>query len=212
MINMHDDARCMLMHQQENHPAKRRISFGRGLLLLLALLVTFAAQAQQNGATAPADSVPWHNAKKATLYSAVLPGLGQAYNRKYWKIPVIYAGFGALAYFITTNTRNYRDFRTAYNIVYTSDTTAFAGNELVVKYNANLTQLQEGRNYYRRNTELSWIIAGVLYLLQIVDASVDANLYNFDVSDDVSLQFTPVHDNYLFSARPAVGLTLRYKL
>lgn len=209
---MPDDARCMLKHQQESCKATLKTFGGRSLLLLMAMLVTFAAHAQQNGATAPADSVPWHDAKKATIYSAVLPGLGQAYNRKYWKIPVIYAGFGTLAYFITTNTRNYHDFRTAYNTVYNGDTAAFAGNELIVKYNANLTQLEEGRNFYRRNTELSWIIAGVLYLLQIVDASVDANLYNFDVSDDVSLQFTPVHDNYLFSTRPAVGLTLRYKL
>jgi hypothetical protein len=208
---MHDDASCMLMHQQESDQAKRRPFYGRGLLLLMALLVTVAAHAQQNSTTAPVDSVPWHNAKKATLYSAVLPGLGQAYNRKYWKIPVIYAGFGTLAYFITTNTRNYHDFRTAYNIVFENDTTAFAGNELIVKYDANLTQLQEGRNFYRRNTELSWIIAGALYLLQIIDASVDANLYNFDVSDDVSVQFTPVRDNYMFSARPAMGLTLRYR-
>ncbi|HZK07029.1 MAG TPA: DUF5683 domain-containing protein [Bacteroidales bacterium] len=208
---MHDDARGLQMHQQKSNMLER-LPFGRRhLLLLMALLVTFAVQAQQNGATLPVDTVPWHNAKKATLYSVVLPGLGQAYNRKYWKIPIIYAGFGTLAYFITTNTRNYRDFRTAYNIVYTNDTVAFANNELVMKYDGNLNQLQEGRNFYRRNTELSWIIAGVLYLLQIVDASVDANLYNFDVSDDISLQFTPVQDNYFFSARPAMGLTLRYK-
>jgi hypothetical protein len=204
----------MLKHWLKSYLTTRmKIYGGRGLLLLMAIMVTFAAHAQQNGVTTtPVDSVPWHDAKKATIYSAILPGLGQAYNRKYWKIPIIYAGFGALAYFITTNTRNYHDFRSAYNTVYNGDTANFASNELIVKYNANLTQLQEGRNYYRRNTELSWIIAGVLYLLQIVDASVDANLYNFDVSDDVSLQFTPVHDNYLFSARPAVGLTLRYKL
>ena len=208
---MHDDARGLQMHQQKSNMLER-LPFGRRhLLLLMALLVTFAVQAQQNGATLPVDTVPWHNAKKATLYSVVLPGLGQAYNRKYWKIPIIYAGFGTLAYFITTNTRNYRDFRTAYNIVYTNDTVAFANNELVMKYDGNLNQLQEGRNFYRRNTELSWIIAGVLYLLQIVDASVDANLYNFDVSDDISLQFTPVQDNYFFLARPAMGLTLRYK-
>lgn len=157
------------------------------------------------------DSAEYHSAKKATIYSAVLPGLGQAYNKKYWKIPIIYAGFGTLIYFINFNGKEYRKFRDAYNIVATGDTANFTNNEYVVKYNANLTQLQEGRNYYRRNLELNYILTGLLYILNIIDASVDANLYNFDVGDDLSLRFDPIRSQNIFAPRPSVGLTLKFK-
>lgn len=157
------------------------------------------------------DSLNTHSAKRATIYSAVLPGLGQAYNKKYWKIPIIYAGFGTLIYFISTNGSDYRDFREAYNLVASGDTASWENNDLAVKYNANLTQLEEGRNYYRRNLELNYILAVALYILNIVDASVDANLYNFDVSDDISLRFEPVRSQNIFVPKPSVGLTLRMK-
>lgn len=157
------------------------------------------------------DTVEYHSAKKATIYSAILPGLGQAYNKKYWKIPIIYAGFGTLIYFINMNGKEYRGFRDAYNIVATGDTANFQNNEYVVRYNANLTQLQEGRNYYRRNLELNYILSGLLYILQIIDASVDANLYDFSVSDDLSLGFDPVHSHNIFRPEPSIGLTLRMK-
>jgi len=151
-----------------------------------------------------------HSAKKAAIMSAVLPGLGQAYNKKYWKMPIIYAGFGVLTYFIIKNTGEYHNFRTAYNIVATGDSANF-DNEYVVRYNANLTQLEEGRNYYRRNMNLSYILTGALYLLNIIDASVDASLYDFDVSDDLSIRFEPVSDQYLLSPMPAPAITLRFK-
>ncbi len=151
-------------------------------------------------------TVKIHSAKKATLMSIVLPGLGQAYNKKYWKIPIIYTGFGTLIYFIGKNGKEYRNFRTAYDIVVTEDSANF-DNEYVVRYDANLSQLEEGRNYYRRNLQLSWIFTGLLYILQVVDANVDANLYTFDVSDDLSLRFDP----YMTAWKPAPALRLRYK-
>jgi hypothetical protein len=185
-------------------------------LLILVLFVTGVrnANAQDEKETrmwvAP-DSVEYHSAKKATIYSAVLPGLGQAYNKKYWKIPILYAGFGTLIYFINFNGKEYRAFRDAYNIVATGDTANFMSNEYVVRYNANLTQLQEGRNYYRRNLELNYILTGLLYILNIVDASVDANLYNFDVGDDLSIRFDPIRSQNIFAPRPSMGLTLKYR-
>lgn len=169
------------------------------------------AQNQETKVKIVNDSINYHSAKKATIYSAILPGLGQAYNKKYWKIPIIYAGFGTLIYFIGVNGTEYRNFRDAYTIVATGDTANFANNEYVVRYDANLTQLQEGRNYYRRNLELNYILAGLLYILNLVDASVDANLYNFDVSDDISLRFEPVRSRNVFSPRPSLGLTLTMK-
>lgn len=143
--------------------------------------------------------------------SAALPGLGQAYNKKYWKIPIIYAGFGTLIYFIQTNGSEYRNFKNAYNIVATGDTASFSTNEYVVRYNRNINQLQEGRNYYRRNLELSYILTGMLYILQIIDASVDANLFDFDVSDDLTFRFEPMTSNYFLASKPTPGITLKYR-
>lgn len=157
------------------------------------------------------DTIEVHSAKKAAIMSAVLPGLGQGYNKKYWKIPIIYAGFGALYYFIRLNGTEYRGFRDAYNIVSAGDSANFMNNEYIVRYNANLNQLEEGRNYYRRNMELTYILSGLLYILQIVDASVDANLYDFDVSDDLTLRFEPVNNYHYLATRPSPGITLRYK-
>ncbi len=157
------------------------------------------------------DSTTFHSPKKAAIMSAALPGLGQAYNKKYWKIPIIYAGFGTLIYFIQTNGSEYRNFKNAYNIVATGDTASFSTNEYVVRYNRNINQLQEGRNYYRRNLELSYILTGMLYILQIIDASVDANLFDFDVSDDLTFRFEPMTSNYFLASKPTPGITLKYR-
>jgi hypothetical protein len=182
------------------------------LLFLTLLLAQFPSQVTfSQTQTETVDIEKEHSPTKATWMSAALPGLGQAYNKKYWKIPIIYAGFGTLYYFIRFNGTEYRKFRDAYNVVALGDSANFENHEYVIRYNANLNQLQEGRNYYRRNLELNYIMAGLLYILNIIDASVDANLYNFDVSDDLSLRFDPISNHHLYAARPAPGLTLRYR-
>jgi len=181
--------------------------------MLLINTKPLIAQQQKTKLKVVSDTIKYHSAKKATLYSAIIPGLGQAYNKKYWKIPILYAGFGTLFYFIGKNGHEYRLFRDAYNTVANGDSLNFPNNEYVVKYNANLTQLEEGRNYYRRNLELNYILTGLLYILNLIDASVDANLYNFDVSDDISLRFEPMKNQNIFVAKPepAIGLTLKMK-
>lgn len=160
-----------------------------------------------------AEPMKVHSPKKASIYSAVLPGLGQAYNKKYWKIPIIYAGFGTLFYFISVNGSEYREFKEAYNIVYAGDTAEYFNNAYVVRYNANLDQLREGRNYYRRNLELTYILTGVLYILNIIDASVDAHLYDFDISEDLSMRIEPSLSNPPnFAYRPTPGISIKLKL
>lgn len=179
------------------------------LFFLNLIIIPIHAKAQETSRLAFADSTQVHSAKKATLMSMALPGLGQAYNKKYWKIPIIYVGFGVFYYFIKTNGKEYRNFREAYNIVATNDSANF-DNELAMKYDYNLTQLQEGRNYYRRNLELTYILTGLLYVLNIVDASVDANLYRFDINDELSLHFEPMSEQY-FTYKPVPALGLRYR-
>jgi hypothetical protein len=195
-----------LLKRLPNIPGLLKLTFAA---LFFILLTSQKLYAQEKPKTS--DTTEYHSPKKAAIMSAVLPGLGQGYNKKYWKIPIIYAGFGTLIYFIHTNGTEYRNFRDAYNIVSAGDSANYMNNSYVVRYNANLNQLQQGRNYYRRNLELSYILSGALYILQILDASVDANLYDFDVSDDITLRFEPVMSDHYLASRPTPGLTLRFK-
>ncbi len=128
--------------------------------------------------------VPYPDPKKALLYSLVLPGLGQAYNKSWWKIPVIYAGLGTCAYFAITNGKQYNDFRNAL-----TDLNNGKVDPLNSIYLAG--DLVNGETYYKRYLDLSYIAAAFIYMLNIVDANVDAQLHNFDVSDNISFRFAP---------------------
>jgi hypothetical protein len=130
-----------------------------------------------------------HSPTKAAVFSAVLPGLGQAYNRKYWKIPIIYAGFGVLTYFIVTNADQYMTYQSAIIEQSNGDTN---GNYayLVNKYTES--QLQSAREYYRRNLEISILLTAVLYSLNILDALVDAHLMTFNINQELTFRVRPV--------------------
>ncbi len=131
-----------------------------------------------------------HSAHKATIYSLILPGLGQAYNKKYWKIPIIYAGFGALAYNISINSKEEKKFTEAYRYKINGDTFPI-NNEYVVRY-SDPNDLLRGRDFYRRRVELSVIFTAALYILNVVDAAVDAHFFDYDVSEDLSLNIQPI--------------------
>ena len=152
---------------------------------------------------------PKHSPVKATWMSAALPGLGQYYNEKYWKIPIIYAGFSTLAYFVIQNRYEYNRFKEAYAISVEISEGQVSDNYLVNNYTSS--QLLNQREYYQSNLELSYILTGVFYLLQIVDATVDAHLYEFDMSDDLSIQlqpqWMPTEDGMKMA--PGIGLTLK---
>lgn len=140
--------------------------------------------------------------KRAGLYAAIIPGLGQVYNRQYWKLPIVYAALGAGGYFIYFNLDKYRTYRKAY-VNRLQDPTK--EDEFSERYSTdNLKQLQEG---YRQNTDIAVLITAVGYSLQIMDAIVSAHLKNFDVSRDISMQFKPVfNSNYM-----GVGIAMNFK-
>ncbi len=143
-----------------------------------------------------------HSPRKASIYSAILPGLGQAYNKKYWKIPLIYGGFAAFGYFIRWNNRNFTTTRQAYSDL--TDTIPGTDSHMrlpqIIYYDlskpSDVASLKQGlissQNYYRRNRDLLIIITAAFYGLNIIDASVDAHFFNFDISDDLSLNWEPV--------------------
>jgi hypothetical protein len=133
-----------------------------------------------------------HSPRKATYLSLIFPGLGQIYNHKYWKLPIVYGGFGTLVYFFGTNHSEYIKFRNAYNFVTTPGTENLPPvNDYVTRYNRNSTLLLSGRDYYRRNLELTYIVSGALYILVAIDAQVDAQFFNFDISDQLTFNVKP---------------------
>jgi len=149
-----------------------------------------------------------HSAKKASIYSAVLPGLGQAYNKKYWKMPIIYVGFGVFAYMISTNSKEFKQFKEAYLWKVGNDSIPPPDNDYIYEYET-ADQLKRGMEYYLRNLELSWLLAGVWYLLNIVDATVDAHLMDYDINEDLSLRIDPgLINNKIYINQPVAGVTL----
>jgi hypothetical protein len=134
------------------------------------------------------EELPTHSITKAAVFSAVLPGLGQAYNKKYWKIPVIYAGFAVIGYFIVDNNKEFVKYKEAY--IYTANgDTSYIDNPYVGKYNQS--QLKEGMDFYKRNRDLSLILGGLWYTLNILEAFVDAHFFYYDISDDISMHVSP---------------------
>ncbi|OIQ23031.1 DUF5683 domain-containing protein [Lacinutrix sp. MedPE-SW] len=141
---------------------------------------------------------------KAAFYSAVLPGLGQAYNKKYWKIPIVYGALGAGIYFYTTNNKNYNRTRDAYK----RRLAGFTDDE----FQGRLTDdgLLERQKTFRRNKELSLLITVGLYALNIIDANVDAHLLQFNVDEDLSLK--PHYEINEIDKTGNFGLTLNFKI
>lgn len=135
-----------------------------------------------------------HSPKTATWLS-LIPGAGQAYNRKYWKMPIVYAGFGATIYFAITNGDDYRLYRAAYDYkMGISTDVSEKAKEEAAKYTAdNLITLCD---HYRRNMELSWIITAAWYLVQIIDANVDAHFFYYEIGDDLTLHVEPQLNNF----------------
>lgn len=168
-----------------------------GIAVLLILLIgplQVSAQEEalvvtKDGVLTDTTTITYHSPHKATIYSLVLPGLGQAYNRKYWKIPIIYAGFGYLGYSIKTNHTEMKKFTEAYRYVSNGETYPI-DNPYIVKY-PSTADLLRGRDFYRRKVELNIIWSAALYLLNVVDAAVDAHFFDYDVSDNLALRIEP---------------------
>lgn len=182
-------------------------------LILSGSYSAFSQMKEKNTEISAVDSslLESHSPAKASLYSAIFPGLGQIYNRKYWKLPLVYAGFGALGYSVTFNMTNYSKYKSAY-IDFTDKLPETQSYLDVISGSLNPAdfdpvlhpdtydskqetwfkeQLQHNMDYYRRNRDLSYIGLVGLYLLNIVDATVDAHLFDYDISNDLSMKIEP---------------------
>lgn len=148
---------------------------------------------------------------KAAFYSAVLPGLGQAYNNRYWKIPIVYGGLATGIYFYTSNNKEYNRYRDAYKsrlAGYTTDEfyTVDSSGNLVERVSTG--GLERGQKFYRKNKEISLLVTIGIYALNIIDANVDAHLLQFNVDENLSL--VPHFKINELDATSNLGLTLNF--
>jgi hypothetical protein len=118
---------------------------------------------------------------RAGFYSAILPGLGQAYNKKYWKIPLVYGALGAGVYLYVNNNRQFDKFRAEYR-------SRLAGNDRIDFSQFSTETLITGQRVFKRNRDLSLLFCVAMYALNIVDANVDAHLMQFNVNDNLSFK------------------------
>lgn len=157
------------------------------------------------------ESINTKNPTRAFLYSAVVPGLGQAYNRKFWKIPIVYSTLGGVAFLFNYNNKQYNRYLYGYKellehgIDSTSQITIFTDNP-------EIETIKQYKDKFRRNRDLSAVIFIAVYVLNFIDAIVDAHLYDFDISDDLSFKIKPeVLPIYTLKNRNTIGLTFSFK-
>ena len=143
---------------------------------------------------------------KSTLYSILLPGLGQIYNGEYWKIPIYWGGIATCIYFYNDFQRNYKRYKWIYELY--SDTESAVEKPT----NVNESQALLYRNLFRRYRDYAILGTAAVYLLQVVDANVFAYMQDFEMDDDISLRIEPtlITPEYAAAPMPGVGLTLRF--
>ncbi|MBF4492772.1 hypothetical protein IRZ83_10140 [Flavobacterium sp. JLP] len=176
------------------------------LLFFLIGTVSLFAQAKTDAVLVAKDTTKMEEIDpltpaKAAFYSAILPGLGQAYNKKYWKIPLVYGAIGTSLYFYIDNNKKYHDYRDAYKRRlegYNDDKYEFLDD----------SRLIAGQKFYQRNRDLSALFVVGFYALNIIDANVDAALIQFNVNERLSLRPEIYPNDVTF--KPNVGLTFNY--
>ena len=186
---------------------------------LFCLLLSMQAFGQDTTATVPApiqDSLltaidaaidtieveTWPNPKKALLWS-IIPSGGQIYNRRWWKVPLVVGGFYALYRTIDYNSDLHQRFIVAYRLKLDDQEHEFTGTGI-----DNASTLRNLRDRYDKNTQMSYVFLFLGYVLQGVEAYVDAHLRQFDISDDLSIRLKPNLDILPISGQPMVGVGL----
>ena len=182
------------------------------ILILLQTLVFSAAIAQKKNETKSivVKDTTGYSKKinplapaRAGFYSAILPGLGQAYNKKYWKIPIVYAALGSGIYLYISNDKLYNSFRNEYK-------SRLAGNEKIDYPQYSNETLIVGQKGYRRNRDLSLLFCFAMYALNIVDANVDAHLMQFNVNDNLSLAPDILTNPLDFQQNAGISMKLKF--
>lgn len=184
-------------------------------ILLLITISSLCCTAQETKNVEKNDSILFytHSPRTASFYSAILPGLGQAYNKKYWKIPIVYAGLICSAYFIVYNNSYYTKFKKDYIYRTDGDPNTNADFNYFGTNTSNFpdpNELKSAMDGYRRYRDMSALIFGGVYLLNIIDATVDAYLFDYDVDQNLSLNIRPAVFNSPYSVNFGVSCSIRF--
>ena len=162
---------------------------------------------------------------RATMLAIALPGLGQIYNRKYWKVPVVYLGFGAIIYAVDYNGSRYNTYLKAYQDLIDAfkETDSYLNlnwqgevdpNDFDQALNPSNYAWYKDRilrqvDYFRKYRDLSYIGIAAWYLVTILDANVDASLFNYDISDELDVEIGPAQVPIIGQTAPGINVTLR---
>ncbi|MFX0558358.1 DUF5683 domain-containing protein [Maribacter sp. CXY002] len=153
---------------------------------------------------------------KAAFYSAIMPGLGQIYNKRYWKVPIVYGVIGGSIYAYTWNNDNYKRFRTAFKrrqAGFTDDEFYDINGDNVPGQEPDLDadDLENQQERFQEDRDLWLVISIAMYALNIVDANVDAHLKQFNIDDNLAIDFEPYLDLNPITNDPNYGMALTIK-
>ena len=188
------------------------------ILFLLLVLITISISAQKDSTlvndlkingSLKIDSNYFNplSPSKAAFYSAIFPGLGQMYNKKYWKAPIVWGAMGTSIYFYLDNNKEYNRYRTAFKLRESGRQDEFMRDDgsLLVSRNG----LISAQKTLKKNRDLSLLTTVVFYVLQIVEASVNAHLLQFNTNDNLSFSPTVISNPIRYEI-PKVGLKLKF--
>ena len=218
----------------------------RYILLLLVLCMPFAAWSQEedhfafkpdsvrliDASELQVDTLPvvaWRpDPLRAVWLGAICPGLGQMYNRSWWKVPIVYGALMGCGYAVMINQQSYSEYKTAYIDLYNDNANGEVTEDISKSYiaiipqgyslssyggpSSYLSKLEKQQNSYRRYRDISIVVTVVVYALSLVDAYVDAQLFDFDISPDLSMQVEPAlhYDPMLHHANGEVHLAIKF--
>jgi hypothetical protein len=175
------------------------------ILVFLALICAISANVQAQTKANDSTGIKKLDPRKATIYSAICPGLGQIYNHKAWKAVIVYAGLAGVTYGYIFNQAQYKSYQHAVDLRFDTLTTT-----IDTKY-PDLTDgtVQSLRDYHRRNRDIFILAFFGLYALNIIDANVDAHLQEFSINKDLTLRWQPTMSLGSATTRPTTGIHLK---
>jgi hypothetical protein len=204
------------------------------LPVIFSLVISSPCFSQQVDTVKKADAIPAkkidslikveHSPRKAAIRSAILPGWGQIYNKKYWKLPIVYAALGITGYIFVDNIKTYKDLKFAYSAKYKASLPKYDSNspypgpyqdstdyfKIDPRYlPISAESLRAGRNQFRQYIDYSAVFFVLFWGLNVVDAVVDAHLKAFDVSPDLSLKIKPSYNPFAKTAGLSLALNFR---
>ncbi|UCH15356.1 MAG: hypothetical protein JSV22_05160, partial [Bacteroidales bacterium] len=182
------------------------------ILIALVFLPGKNIYAQEENTITDSVTVKKHSPIKAQLYSAILPGLGQIYNRKYWKLPIIYGIGGAVVFSYFYNRDYYQEYWDAYVELYSDPSiTEYEFRGRTYSYSNMAQDFRRGSEYHRKWKDYALVGLAAVYLLNVIDAMIDAHFMEYDVSDDLSFKLSPSLINHnIYATTMGMKISLKF--